>query len=164
MPITMKKNAFVSVSFQNVKRNFRNKIESNISALRANDVEAADLVRIHPKNGALQLTIGEGANNWYVANAEIEAGSVQMYAKEVNGAIVPDPLDEAIPEAADFLENTVLVALDSGELDAGLKANFEKRKAAGSKMMGKLKEKHLSEADTEVANDYPTRPDLTAVA
>ena len=164
MPITMKKNAFVSVSFQNVKRNFRNKIENNISALRANDVKAADLVSIHPKNGALQLTIGEGANNWYVANAEIEAGCVQMYAKKVNGAIVPDPLDEAIPEAADFLENTVLVAFDNGELDAGLKANFEKRKAAGSKMQDKLKEKHLSETEAEAANDYPTRPDLTAVA
>lgn len=128
---TRKKNAFVSKGLASVKRDFRAKIESNISALRANDVEAADLVRVHPKSGEYEFTIGEGANNWYVSNTEIEQGEVAF--------------SDDLTEIADFYEDTVLVAFESGDLDAGLKVNFEKRKAAGSKMMGKLKEKFASE-------------------
>ena len=133
---TRKKNAFVSKGFASVKRDFRIKIESNIAALRANDVEVADLVRVHPKSGEYEFTIGEGANNWYVANTEIEQGEVAFSGD--------------LKEIADFYEETVLVSLGNGDLDAGLKTNFNKRKAAGSKMQNKLKEKFASETDTLV--------------
>jgi hypothetical protein len=145
-----KKNAWVPKGFAGVKRDFRNKIERNIKALRANDVEAADLVRVHDNDGNYEFTIGEGGNNWYVANTHAEQGEV-LYSGDLN-------------EIANFYETEILVAFDNGELDAGLEANFNRRKAAGSKMQRSLKERHLADAEAEAANDYPTRPDLTAVA
>ena len=133
--MTRKKNAFVSKELGGVMNAFRVKIESNIAALRAGDVENADLVRVNPRSGEFEATIGEGKNNWGVANSWIGVGEVGVF--------------NTTDEIADFFENDVLVAFNDGELDEGLRSNFQKRKDAGKNMRALAIEKALAEQQSE---------------